>query len=128
MMGDGAVVEPTDSEIKAPADGVVQFVFPTKHAIGFLTDDGIEMLLHIGIDTVKLDGQGFEVFVKEGDKLKKGDIIMKIDIDYVRAHAPSLVSPVLCTDLKDNQKIRMIKNGVVKAGEALFAIDVSDGR
>ena len=128
MMGDGAVVEPTDSEIKAPADGEVQFVFPTKHAIGFLTDDGIEMLLHIGIDTVKLDGQGFEVFVKEGDKLKKGDIIMKIDIDYVRAHAPSLVSPVLCTDLKDNQKIRMIKNGVVKAGEALFAIDVSDGR
>ena len=127
-MGDGAVVEPTDSEIKAPADGEVQFVFPTKHAIGFLTDDGIEMLLHIGIDTVKLDGQGFEVFVKEGDKLKKGDIIMKIDIDYVRAHAPSLVSPVLCTDLKDNQKIRMIKNGVVKGGEALFAIDVSDGR
>ena len=124
MMGDGAVVEPVSSEVKAPSDGEVQFVFPTKHAVGFLTDDGIEMLLHIGIDTEKLDGEGFEVLVKEGDKLKKGDIIMKIDIDYVREHAPSLVSPVLCTDLQDNQKIRMIKTGAVKAGEEIFAIDI----
>lgn len=123
MMGDGAVVEPINSTVKAPADGEVQFIFPTKHAVGYLTDDGIELLLHIGIDTVKLDGKGFDVLVKEGDKLKKGDIIMKIDIDYVREHAPSLVSPVLCTDLKDNQKIRMIKTGEIKAGEELFAID-----
>lgn len=124
MMGDGAVVEPTSGEIKAPADGEVQFIFGTKHAIGFMTDEGIEMLMHIGIDTVKLDGKGFEIFVKEGDKLKKGDIMMKIDIDYIKANAPSLVSPVLCTDLADNQKIRLLKNGAIHAGEEFYAVDV----
>lgn len=124
MMGDGAAVEPTDSVVKAPADGEISFVFPTHHAIGFVTADGIEMLLHIGIDTVKLNGEGFEVLVEEGAKVKKGDVLMKIDLDYVKAHAPSLVSPILCTELKENEKIRLLKTGTVKAGEELFAVDV----
>ena len=82
MMGDGAVVTPEDAIIKAPEDGEVVFVFDTKHAIGFMTDSGLSLLLHIGIDTVKLDGKGFEVFVESGQKVKKGEPLMKIDIDY----------------------------------------------
>ena len=71
MMGDGAGVTPTEAEIVAPEDGVVAFVFETKHALGFQTDSGLEMLLHIGIDTVALNGQGFEVFVENGQSVKK---------------------------------------------------------
>ena len=123
MMGDGARVTPTEAEIVAPEDGVVAFVFETKHALGFQTDSGLEMLLHIGIDTVALNGQGFEVFVENGQSVKKGELLMKIDISYLTEHAPSLCSPVLCTDLKENQKVRLLAKGEVKAGEPLFAVD-----
>lgn len=124
MMGDGVVVEPLEEIVKAPADAVVSFIFPTKHAIGLETEDGIELLLHIGIDTVKLNGEGFEILIEEGAKVKKGDKLMKINLDYIKSHAPSAVSPILCTDLSDNQKIRMVKTGAIKAGEELFAVDI----
>ena len=123
MMGDGAVVTPEQAVISAPEDGEVAFVFDTKHAIGFETKDGISLLLHVGIDTVKLNGEGFTVFVENGQKVKKGDKLMEIDLDYIKAHAPSLCTPVLCTELSDNQKIRLLADGAVKAGEPLFAID-----
>ena len=123
MMGDGAVVDPSSGLICAPADGEIGFIFPTKHAIGFQTDDGIDMLIHIGIDTVELNGEGFEV-LKESGKVKKGEPIIKVDTAYVKAHAPSLVTPVLCTELSEQQKIRLLKEGPIKAGEDLFAIDV----
>ena len=123
MMGDGAVVTPQDALITAPEDGEVVFVFDTKHAIGFLTDSGLSMLLHIGIDTVKLEGKGFEVLVENGQKVKKGDPMMRLDLSYLSENAPSLASPVLCTELEDNQKIRLLKEGEIKAGEPLFAVD-----
>ena len=124
MMGDGAAVTPTDAIITAPEDGEVAFVFDTKHAIGFETESGVELLIHVGVDTVSLNGEGFEVFVENGQKVKKGDAMMKINIPYLTEHAPSLCSPVLCTDLDDNQKIRLLAKGEIKAGEPLFAIDV----
>lgn len=124
MMGDGAAVTPTNPVVKAPADGEVVFVFDTKHAIGFATDSGISMIIHIGIDTVKLNGQGFEVLVSAGQKVKKGDDLMRLDIEYLKSNAPSIVSPIVCTELSDNQKIRLLKEGEVKAGEELFAVDV----
>ena len=124
MMGDGAVVTPTDSVVKAPADGEIVFVFDTKHAVGFTTEDGISMIIHVGIDTVKLNGEGFDVMVEAGQKVKKGDPIMKLDLDYLSANAPSLASPVMCTELSDNQKIRLLKEGDIQAGESLFAIDI----
>ena len=115
MMGDGAVV--------TPEDGEVLFVFETKHALGFQTESGLGMLLHIGIDTVSLNGEGFEVFVENGQKVKKGDPLMKIDIPFLTSHAPSLCSPVLCTELGENQKVRLLATGEVKAGDPLFAVD-----
>ena len=123
MMGDGAVVTPEKAVVTAPEDGEVCFVFETKHAIGFLTDSGISLLLHMGIDTVKLNGEGFRIFVENGQKVKKGDKLMELDLDYLKANAPSIVSPILCTELEDNQKIRLLKEGKIKAGEALFAVD-----
>lgn len=123
MMGDGAVVTPKDSIVRAPEDGEVCFVFETKHAVGFMTDTGLSILIHMGIDTVALNGQGFEVLVENGQKVKKGDPMLKLDLDYLKANAPSLVSPVLCTELEENQKIRLLKEGSITAGEALFAVD-----
>lgn len=122
-MGDGAVVEPLDSIVKAPEDGEICFVFETKHAIGFLTDSGISLLIHVGIDTVKLNGEGFEILVENGQKVKKGTPMLKLDLDYLKKHAPSIVSPVICTELEENQKIRLLKEGKIQAGEELFAID-----
>lgn len=127
MMGDGAVVIPAEGSVYAPADGEVSFVFETKHAIGFQTASGLALLLHMGIDTVNLNGQGFEVFVKEKDQVKKGDLLMKLDVEFLKSHAPSLASPVLCTELANNQKIRLLKSGEIKAGEALFAVDTYEG-
>ena len=124
MMGDGAVVTPKDAYVYAPEDGEVAFVFDTKHAIGFLTDSGISLLIHIGIDTVKLDGNGFEALVEIGQKVKKGDPMLKLDLDYLKEHAPSIASPVVCTELEENQKIRLLKEGTISAGEALFAVDI----
>lgn len=124
MMGDGAVVTPEDAVVKAPEDGEVCFVFETKHAIGFLTDSGISLLLHMGIDTVKLNGEGFKVFVENGQKVKKGEPLMELDLAYLKAHTPSITSPILCTELEDNQKIRLLKEGHIQAGGGLFAIDL----
>lgn len=123
MMGDGAVVTPTEGIVYAPADGEVEFIFDTKHAIGFQTDSGIPMLLHMGIDTVKLEGKGFEILVTEGQKVKMGEPMMKLDLEFLSANAPSLVSPILDTEPEDNQRIRLLANGEIKAGEPLFAVE-----
>ena len=123
MMGDGAVVTPTEGTVYAPADGEVEFIFDTKHAIGFQTDSGIPMLLHMGIDTVKLEGKGFEILVTEGQKVKKGDPMMKLDLEFLTANAPSITSPILDTEPEDNQRIRLLANGEIKAGEPLFAVE-----
>ncbi len=127
MMGDGAMVIPEEATVCAPEDGEVCFVFETKHAIGFQTTSGIAMLLHIGIDTVNLNGEGFEVLVKDGDQVKKSDVLMKLDLEYLKSHAPSLATPVLCTELGENQKIRLLATGSVKVGDALYAVDTYEG-
>ncbi|MGI6094877.1 MAG: glucose PTS transporter subunit IIA [Lachnospiraceae bacterium] len=124
MMGDGAVVMPEDPLIKAPADGEVNFVFDTKHAVGFLTNEGIRILIHVGIDTVKLGGKGFEVLAKEGQRVKKGDPLLRADLEYLKKHVPSIATPVVCMELEDNQRVRLLKQGKVQAGEALFAVDI----
>ncbi len=124
MMGDGAAVTPADPIVRAPEDGEVCFVFETKHAVGFLTDSGISLLIHVGIDTVKLNGQGFEVFVENGQKVKKGDPMLKLDLGFLKENAPSIVSPILCTELEENQKIRLLKEGSIQQGEELFAVDI----
>lgn len=123
MLGDGAAVTPADSIVRAPEDGEVSFVFDTNHAIGFLTDSGISLLIHIGIDTVKLEGRGFHVLVENGQKVKKGEPMLELDLDFLKENAPSVMSPVICSEMEDNQKVRLLKAGDIKAGEELFAVD-----
>lgn len=117
---------PAENIVYAPEDGTIAFVFDTKHAIGFMTDTGVSMLLHIGIDTVKLNGEGFEVMVKDGQHVKKGEPMMKLDLDFLASHAPSIVSPIICTDLEDGQEVRLLHTGDIKAGEPLLEVDICE--
>lgn len=103
MMGDGVGFIPADGKIVAPFDGTVKTIFPTMHAIGLESDQGLELLIHIGIDTVKLNGEGFESFVETDDRVHKGQVLMQIDLDYITAHAPSTVTPLIITNLEDRQ-------------------------
>ena len=104
-MGDGIVMFPKGNMIYAPADATIETVFPTKHAIGLKTKQGTEILLHVGIDTVKLDGKGFTVFVKDGDSVQKGDKLMEVDLNYIAENAASTAIPMVFTNLEPNQKI-----------------------
>ena len=123
MMGDGVVITPTGQYVYAPTDGEISFIFDTKHAIGFKTNGGRNMLIHVGIDTVRLEGKGFEVYVNEGQKVKKGDKLMKFDLNFIRQNAASEETPVIITELADNQHIKVLAYGDVKAGEGLMEVE-----
>ncbi len=123
LMGEGAVITPTDPVVRAPEDGTVSFVFETKHALGLKTDTGLSLLLHLGIDTVKLGGEGFQSLVQNGQRVKKGDPLIKMDLPYLQEHAPSLVSPVLCLELRKEHQVRLLTRGKIQAGEPFLAVD-----
>jgi glucose PTS system EIICBA or EIICB component len=117
MMGDGFAIMPTDGTVVSPVDGKIVNVFPTKHAIGIESVGGHEILIHFGIDTVKLNGQGFEAHVNQGDEVKKGQPILSVDLEYVKNNAPSIVTPIIFTNLQPNETIHVKKQGAVTKGE-----------
>lgn len=121
MMGDGVGFVPEDGEIVAPFDGTVKTIFPTKHAIGIESDEGIELLIHIGIDTVKLDGSGFESMVSTGDTIKKGQTLMQVDLDYIKANAPSIVTPLILTNL-ENRTLEITDVSEVKSQQLIMTV------
>ncbi len=116
MMGDGFAIKSNDGIIVSPVDGKVGVVFETKHAIIIESTEGKEILIHLGIDTVNLKGEGFEVFVNVGDEVKAGDKLVKMDIPFIEANAKSSISPVIFTNLESNESIKVIE-GPVKALE-----------
>ncbi|UAS20564.1 glucose-specific PTS transporter subunit IIBC [Staphylococcus pseudintermedius] len=121
MMGDGVGFIPRQSEIVAPFHGKVKALFPTKHAIGIESTDGVELLIHIGIDTVKLNGEGFESFVKVGDEVAEGQLLMKVDLEYLQQHAPSIVTPMIVTNLGERQiEVEDVKK--VEKGQRVFTV------
>lgn len=105
MMGEGFAINPTEGKVVAPADGEIVSIFPTKHAIGFMSAGGTEILIHVGIDTVKLNGEGFEAHVTSGQAVKQGELLLTFDLDYIKQHAASAVTPVIFTNIsEDNMK------------------------
>lgn len=122
MLGDGVIIEPIEGTVYAPEDGTVTMLFDTKHAVGFKTDSGIEILIHVGIDTVNLNGEGFRVVAKVGDHLDKGDVIMYFDMEKIRGTATAMSTPVICTELKENQNMTVLKYGNIKVGETMIQI------
>ncbi|MGE8203417.1 N-acetylglucosamine-specific PTS transporter subunit IIBC [Heyndrickxia sp. NPDC080065] len=120
MMGDGFGIDPQEGIVHAPFNGVVKSVFPTKHALGLETDDGLEVLIHMGLDTVNLKGEGFTVYVNEGDQISLGQKIAEIDIQAIKDKVPSLVTPIVFTNLKEDQHVKLLKEGLIRHGEKGF--------
>lgn len=122
QVGDGIAIDPTDPIVYAPDDGVVEFVFPTKHAIGFRCDNGLALLIHLGINTVELKGQGFESFVKEGDRVTMGTALIKMDLDFLRKNVKSMASPVLITELPEDKKIEIVADEIIDPNESIIRV------
>ena len=124
IMGDGYVVKPENGEVVAPEDCEVVMVFPTGHALGLQAADGLEYLIHIGVDTVKLDGKGFEVHVSEGDSVKKGDKLVTFDLQYIRENAASDAVMVVLTSLKEGEEVVMKTTERVEALASVAAVQM----
>lgn len=121
LMGDGVIIKPHNGLIVSPCDGVVTMIYPTKHAVGIKLDNGCELLLHFGIDTVNLNGNGFEVLVKINQRINKGDLILNADLEYIREKATSDQVILVITKIEDNLKIE--KNyGEMKRGTVILKI------
>ncbi|KRQ86460.1 Glucose-specific phosphotransferase enzyme IIA component [Caloramator mitchellensis] len=112
MVGDGFAIEPYEDAVYSPVDGVVVQVFPTGHAIGIKTNEGLEILIHIGIDTVEMKGRGFTTYVKPGDVVKAGDRLISFDTELIRKEAKSTVIPVIITNME------LVKDIKVSLGDA----------
>ncbi len=108
-MGDGFVVFPEDNAVYAPCDASVEVVFPTKHAIGLTSEKGNEILIHVGLDTVTLNGEGFTTFVEVGDKVTKGQKLLEFDSEFIKSKGLSTATPVVFTNMTENQKIEWTK-------------------
>ncbi len=120
LMGDGFAIRPNDGQVLSPIKGKVVNAFPTKHAVGLMTEDGLEVLIHVGIDTVQLQGKGFEMLVAEGDSVQQGTPLLKFDLAYIDEHAKSSITSVVFTNLK-GQAIEVNKTTVV-AGKTIACV------
>ncbi|HHV8948720.1 TPA: glucose-specific PTS transporter subunit IIBC [Staphylococcus aureus] len=121
MMGDGIAIKPSQGEVRAPFNGKVQMIFPTKHAIGLVSDSGLELLIHIGLDTVKLNGEGFTLHVEEGQEVKQGDLLINFDLGYIRNHAKSDITPIIVTQGNiTNLDFKQGEHGNISFGDQLF--------
>lgn len=122
MMGKGIAINPTEGKVVSPINGTVQMIFKTKHAIGLKSEDGAEILIHIGMDTVQLDGKHFTAHVKDGDKVKVGDTLVEFDMDAIKKEGYELVTPVIITNTMDYLEIVPKEIKSVNAGEDIITI------
>lgn len=121
-LGQGAAVIPAEGKLYAPADGVIAAFFPTGHAVGIQTADGVEILIHVGMDTVSLNGKGFDKKVNQGDTVKKGDLILEFDLQVIEEAGLSAVTPVIITNPAGRSEIKATQAETVKPGDALLTI------
>ncbi|MBP3952410.1 glucose-specific PTS transporter subunit IIBC [Bacillus suaedae] len=108
MMGDGFAIEPTAGKVVSPVNGEIVNLFPTKHAIGILSEEGKEILIHVGLDTVNLKGEGFETLVEQGDKVKQGQELLNFNLDYIKENATSIITPIVFTNLAEGEFVEIL--------------------
>ncbi|WP_404330798.1 glucose-specific PTS transporter subunit IIBC [Mesobacillus maritimus] len=126
MMGDGFAIIPSEGVVVSPVDGKIVNLFPTKHALGILSDTGREILIHVGIDTVNLKGEGFETLVGENDKVEKGQPLLKVDLDFIKKNATSIITPIVFTNLSEGESVTLKKQGNVELAEESI-IEITKG-
>lgn len=122
ILGKGAAIEPNEGKLFSPCDGRVESVFDTKHAINLISDDGCEILLHIGIDTVKLEGKFFETHVSGGQNVKKGDLLISFDLEGIKSAGYKTTTPMVICNTDDYTSVRSVSSGEIKVGEKLIEI------
>lgn len=122
VLGKGAAIEPEEGVLYAPADGTVSALFPTGHAIGLTTQTGLELLMHVGMDTVQLDGKGFQAFVETGDVVKQGQKLLAFDMELISEAGYSLATPVLVTNCDEFEQVEMTEAEKVQAGDSLLCV------
>lgn len=123
VLGLGIAIEPSEGKLYSPVDGEVENLFDTKHAIGVTTESGAELLMHIGMDTVKLKGKYFTAHVANGDKIKKGDLLISFDIDAIRSEGYKTITPLVVCNSDDYKSIKPLANGEIKKGDKLLEIE-----
>ena len=122
ILGKGVAVLPEEGKVYAPADGEISALFPTLHAIGMTTDSGAQLLIHIGLDTVQLEGEGFEAFVKQGDHVKQGDLLVSFDQEFIEGKGYCLETPILVTNVEDFLDVVQMGSGQIHAGDELLEL------
>lgn len=122
VLGKGVAIRPSDEKVYAPCDATVESIFNTKHAIGLKTDNGLEVMIHVGLDTVQLEGKPFTLKTKVGDKIKQGDLLLEFDAKAIKDAGYSTVTPVIITNLEDGQDILPYPQTEKNVGDQLFAV------
>jgi PTS system beta-glucosides-specific IIC component/PTS system sucrose-specific IIC component len=124
LLGDGIAIDPEDGVVVAPADGKISLVFETKHAVALETNSGAEILIHVGIDSVKMNGEGFKAFVKSGDIVKAGDKLLEVDLELLREKAASAITPIVISNTDKFKSIKQLKTGWVNLNDELISLEV----
>ncbi|MFR6162183.1 MAG: PTS glucose transporter subunit IIA [Mediterraneibacter gnavus] len=123
MLGFGCGIQPTSEMVYAPFDGAIVQVSDTKHAVGLRSADGTEVLIHVGMDTVEMNGNGFTTFVKTGDNVKKGEKLIEFSISEIEAAGYSSVTAVVVCSVSEAEKIKVLKADEIQTGEALLKVE-----
>lgn len=122
VLGKGAAVIPSDGKFYAPADGIVSTIFPTGHAAAITSSKGVEILIHIGLDTVKLEGKHFTIHASEGQEVKRGDLLLEADLDQIKAEGYDIITPVVICNSDEFSDVQMAESGEVAQGDDILKL------
>ena len=122
MLGKGVAILPSEGKVYAPADGEISMMFETHHAVSMTTNDGIELLIHIGLETVALKGEGFEAHVQSGDQVKKGDLLLSMDLEKIKSKGCDIISPVVVCNTDDYTDVQAVLSEQVEPGETVIKV------
>ncbi len=122
VLGEGLAIIPSEGKVYAPADGIISAVVDSKHAVGITTDTGVEILIHVGLDTVQLGGEGFTLHCKAGDKVKKGSLLLEFDMNKIKEAGFPVTTPVLVSNMVNFVSLKTTDKKQVKTGETLLTI------
>lgn len=122
MTGDGLAIKPDDKNVYAPVDGKITQLFHSHHALGITTENGLELLLHLGLETVNLNGEGFTVFVEENQNISAGDKLFEVDWQLIEEKAESTITPIIITNMELVEKIEVLKDGITSVGDELYKV------
>lgn len=122
ILGKGVAVKPADGRVCAPEDGVINTVFPTGHAVGITTKDGVELLIHVGLDTVKMDGRGFQIMCQEGQEIRKGELLIEADLGLIQAEGYDTITPVVICNSDDFSQITKQTDAEVSVGDTVLTL------